>query len=446
MGAMVPNSGQVQHAKSLLTAERDTGAGSRVGPRPLRVLVAPHTLAIGGSPLTAIDLAAGVRDRGHEVTVYGVPGPLEDHIAAKELPFVPARQLRYRPAPSRIAQLAALARRRRLDIIHGYEWPPCLDGFFGAHLAGGTRLMCTVYSMEVPPYVPRTVPIIMGTPALRDEAAAAGYQHAWLLEPPIDTQADRPGFAPGNFRAERGISAEQRLVVCASRLALNAKLESLVESIDAVDRIVGDLPVRYFLLGEGDASESLQARARAVNARHGREVITIPGPVRDPRSAYDAADVVVGMGTTALRGLAFEKPVIVQGERGFAVPFTPETSAQFLARGMWGLGDGTPAGERVAGALRQLLTDPARRASLGRFGRRIVEERFSLTSRIDHQVELYRRTMAFPVERDVREAARVAGRALQLEWHMHDPRRKRARALEARARYEAAQRLTQGIT
>jgi len=306
--------------------------------------------------------------------------------------------------------------------------------------------VCTVYSMDVPPYVPRTVPLVMGTPALRDEATAAGFGHAWLLEPPIDTQRDQHGAETDDFRAERGIAPDDRLVVCTSRLALTAKLESLVEAMDAVNIVAADLPVRFFVLGEGDAHETLLARADAVNRRHGREVITLPGPVADPRGAYAAADVVVGMGTSILRGMAFGKPVIVQGEQGFATPFTPETSSHFLAIGMWGLGDGTPAGERMAATLRELLSDPALRASLGRYGRNVVEERFALTLAIEHQIDLYRQAMQVPVERNPRETSRVAVKALELEWHNHDPRRKRARAREARARYEAAQKLVESPT
>ena len=130
-------------------------------------------------------------------------------------------------------------------------------------------------------------------------------------------------------------------MVCTSRIALNAKLEALVEAVDAVDLLAGELPVRLVIVGDGDAREPLAARAAAVNQRWNRTVVTLTGADPDPRPAYAAADVVLGMGTSTLRGLAFAKPGIVQGERGFATTFTPETSEMFLHQGMWGLGNGT---------------------------------------------------------------------------------------------------------
>ena len=50
----------------------------------------------------------------------------------------------------------------------------------------------------------------------------------------------------------------------------------------------------------------------------GRQVVLLTGEIADPRSAYAAADVVVGQGGSALRGMAFGKPLIVVGEEGFS--------------------------------------------------------------------------------------------------------------------------------
>ena len=133
----------------------------------MRLLVYPHDLSIGGSQINAIDLAAGAAAAGHDVSVYGIPGPLVDYITERGLTYIPARTLHYRPAPSRIAQLATIARQNRIDLIHAYEWPSCLDAYYGASLCLNVPLLCTVLSMDVMPYVPASVPLIMGTAGSR---------------------------------------------------------------------------------------------------------------------------------------------------------------------------------------------------------------------------------------------------------------------------------------
>lgn len=404
----------------------------------MRLLVAPHDLGIGGSQLNAIELAAGAAEAGHDVIVYGREGPLVERIESLGLEFVAARPLRYRPAPSRIAQLTRLARRRRLDLIHAYEWPPCLDAYYGAHLSVGVPLLCTVLSMSVSPYVPSSVPLVMGTRALSEEARRSHRAPVWTLEPPVDTTTDTPTIDGSALRRAQGIGTEQLLAVTVSRLALELKLDALVEAIDAVDELAGELPLTLLIAGDGPAAEALRARAAEVNRRHRREAIRFAGALADPRPAYAAADLVLGMGGSSLRGLAFAKPLIVQGEGGFSKPFEPATLDYFIQHGFWGVGAGQPNAHRLAAQIRDLLADGERRAELGRYGRRTVVERFSSQRASAVQLGIYELVLSAARRRRLGEALGTAGRALRLEIDNHDPRRKRALASAEESRLARA--------
>jgi L-malate glycosyltransferase len=282
----------------------------------MRILVYAHDLAIGGSQINAIDLAAAAARAGHDVMVYGIPGPLVAYIEQRGLRFIAARRLRYRPAPSRIAQLTVIARRERLDLVHAYEWPPTLDAYFGPGLLAGVPVLSTVLSMTVPPYIPASLPLIMGTADLGKAAQAVHRGDVWVIEPPIDVSEDHPALDGRAFRAEHGVRDSELLIVTVSRLAVDLKLDALVRGIDATARLAPRHPVRLIIVGGGPAHEALQQRAEQVNRRCGRPLVTLTGPSLNPRLAYAAADVVVGMGSSALRAMAIGKPVIVQGERG----------------------------------------------------------------------------------------------------------------------------------
>ena len=193
----------------------------------MRLIIAPHDLGIGGSQINAIDLAAGVADAGHDVTVFGVPGPLVEYIERKGLPFVAAHPLPYRPAATRIAQMLRLSRRHRIDLIHAYEWPPCLDAYFGAHLVDRVPILCTVLGMFVSPFVPSPLPLVMGTNSLADEARAMRDGPVWTIEPPIDTDADHPSVDGSVFRRRHHVLPDELLVVTVSRLAIDLKLTRL---------------------------------------------------------------------------------------------------------------------------------------------------------------------------------------------------------------------------
>ena len=407
----------------------------------MRILVAPHDLNIGGSQINAIDLAAGAAEAGHEVMVYGVPGPLVDLVRSRGLDFVAARPLRYRPAPSRIAQLTMLARRRRLDLIHAYEWPPCLDAYYGAHLVLGVPLLCTVLSMSVSPLVPRSIPLVMGTEALGDEARRTHAAPVWVLEPPIDVESDHPAIDGTTFRRDCGIAHDSMLVVTVSRLAIDLKLDALVNAIDAADLLAARLPVRLAVVGDGPAAAALQERAADVNRRWGREVVSFTGPMQDPRAAYAAADLVIGMGSSALRALSIGRPVVVQGEEGFSKTFEAETLPYFLRHGLWGRGENGWTVERLADQLHEVLSDPRRRAELGAFGRQTVEERFSLSRGVARQLDIYREVRARGRRTSSADAAIAAGRAVRLEIDNHDPRQKHARRRTEQSQLSSTSRL-----
>ena len=186
------------------------------------------------------------------------------------------------------------------------------------------------------------------------------------------------------------------------------KLEGILTLIE-VTRLMADeaggLVIHLTIVGDGPAMPEVRAAAdlanRATAGRYAGDIVTLTGELSDPRPAYAAADIAVGMGGSALRSLAFGKPLIVQGEGGFFEVLDPGTLSCFLEQGFFGQAhlDPAEASARLRSLLQGLAQDSARRVRLGLWGRELVEERFSLTAAAERQVELYRRAMLSPVSR-----------------------------------------------
>ncbi len=396
----------------------------------------PHDLAVGGSQINAIDLAGAVRDRGHDVMVYGVPGPLVRHIRGHGLRYVEASPQQYRPAPQRIAQIRELAKRERVEVIHGYEWPPCLDAYFGAHLVGRVGLVCTVLSMAVSPLVPRTLPLIMGTEDLAAAARAAGHADVAVLEPPIDVSGDHPGVDGSAVRRSLGLASGELLVVTVSRLAVDLKLDALERAVAAVGNIARRRPARLLVVGGGEADRHLRARAADIDAACGRQVVHFAGEQLDPRPYYAAADVVLGMGSSSMRAMAMGRPVVVQGEHGFSLTCEQATLGTFLRQGFWGLGDDGPI-DLLQAQIERLLDDGRLRLELGRFGRRLMCERFALPAAAERLEAVYQAVAERESARRPLDVATVAGRAAVAELRLHSPRRQREHDRVRRLRLSA---------
>lgn len=392
----------------------------------MRVLVFPHSMELGGSQTNAVELAAGVRDRGHDVVVYADDGPMLDRVAALGLTHLRRHPARLRPGAGTALHLRGLVRELGIDVLHGYEWPPALECWGASRAPGGPTpaTVATVMSMAVAPFLPRAMPLVVGTETIRRSAAAGRSGPVVLLEPPVDVRANAPGLdlAPPSGL---GLAPDALTVVAVSRLAPELKLEGLLSAISAVDLLAAELPVQLLIVGDGPAGDRVRAAAREVNDRHNRACVVVAGEHRDPRWAYAAADVCLGMGGSALRGAAFGAPLVVQGEGGFFATLTEATLPQFLTQGWYGVGPDPTAGPaRLVACLRPLLAATLR-ARLGAFARQVVLDRFSL----DAAAELQERVYLDAVAARRRRAADAAD-AVRSGWGVagHQVRRRVARS------------------
>lgn len=343
----------------------------------MRVLVYPHLLSIGGSQLAAIDCAAAVRDRGHDVLVFGQPGALTEHITAVGLPYLRAPEPQRRPSRGVMAALRRVVAAEHIDVVHAYEWPPALEAFYALANRPGTTVVCTVMSMAIAPFLPEGLPLLVGTRQLQEHTQRGRYGPVGLLEPPVDVKANRPDGSGAAFRRRWDLAADRPTIVCVSRMAHQLKLDGLARSIRAVGTLAAAQPVQLVLVGDGPARAELEALAHEVNRGLGWRCVLLTGALADPRPAYDCADIVLGMGASILRGMAFAKPAICLGEQGFAQVVSPESLDEFLWQGFYGVGDDRDGDDRLRRLLAELLADPGRRDRLAAYSRALVRDRFS---------------------------------------------------------------------
>jgi glycosyltransferase involved in cell wall biosynthesis len=347
----------------------------------VKVIIFSHRLEIGGTQINAIDLATRLRDHhGIEPILFATPGPARDLIDERGLRFEAAPDARFHPSMRRISALRALARREGAELVHAWDWWQCLEAYYGLHLPSGVPMIVTDMMMELTRILPRSILSTFGTPEVLDQAKERGYQRARLLVPPIDIDENSSGASKADeFRARLGLGQDEIVIVTVSRLSRHLKAESLVRTVSATGLIGGDLPVRLVIVGGGEARKELDVEAGRVNEMLGRKAVVFAGELSDPRGAYAAADIVVGMGGSSLRGAAFGKPVVVVGENGFSRPLNPETGEWFYYHGMFGHGNGDPGNKQLSDNLRELAKNCEAREKGGAYAHKFVTEKFSLS-------------------------------------------------------------------
>ncbi|TDD70936.1 glycosyltransferase [Jiangella aurantiaca] len=384
-----------------------------------QVLVQLDNLELGGAQINAVQLSAAVAEHGYESLLVGPSDTLPTGPSVLDVSAdykVPARA--YERPPSLFAHARVLSRFARgcgASLVHAFSTSE-RAAYWGAGLLGRRALVRTIYEMSFDPRTHPSIPLVIGTGYLRDELAGRPGG-ATLVSPPVDTARDAPGgIGRAAFRRELGLDAETVVLVIVSRLSEEMKARSVEDAINAVERL-GDPRVRLVVVGTGDAAARLRGVAEAVNTRLGRTAVIFTGPLADPRPAYDAADVVLGMGSSAARGLAFGKPLVVLGERGWSAVFREPDVEAIFRNSFWSPAEVTDGAGLLAAHLRVLVGDTAERDRLGTAARAFAEANFGLPAMAERLAGVYddalRTTSSRLWMRDLRMEGRILAAKLE---------------------------------
>ena len=398
----------------------------------MKVLVFPHHLEIGGSQTNAIDLATAVRDRhGHDIVFCATPGPAGELLAERGFRLIELPMPRSAPSPTLMRAVRRIAIEEQPDLLHAYDWQQILDAFYGVHLRDRLPMLGTVMSMAVL-RLPRSLPLTYGTAGLVEEARGMRSGPVSLIEPPVDTDANAPGAVDEEpFRLLADLQGPGLVIAVVSRLTSWLKLEGISRAIQATGQLAVDHDLTFVIVGGGPMHDTLAAEARQVNDAAGRRVVLLTGPMLDPRPAYQAADIVIGMGGSMIRGMSFAKPAVVLGEGGFSEIFDESTSPLFLNQGFYGVGAPGHSSDLV-GQLRRLVDDPELRSKLGSYAHEQAVARFGLDASADNLNLIYTETLSHrvPLGRECLDGTIVLGelaarraKALAIEAHGRDANR-----------------------
>lgn len=361
-----------------------------------RVLVQINSLALGGTQINAVDLAAALKDHGYESVLVGprdtIPeGPTLFEVAAERNVRLETFE-RPRTTLQGSLMMARLARKYKADLVHVYGSWTARPALLGSCFLGRRPLALTIYEMAVDPDTPKSPALIVGTQYLVEDLANRG-EGVDLISPPVDTTRDDSNLVDtSEFLLQHSIREDQRKIVMVTRLDDDMKACGVEQAIAAVDNIAHS-DVVLVIVGGGDAEDRIRTEAQRVNSRHGREVVVMTGPISDPRPAYAAADVMIGMGGSAARSLSFGKPLIVTGEYGWFKTFTPETSGELFRNSFWSPSSMDQPVEKLIACLEPLLADADLRAELGTYGRAFATTKFGLSAMSGRLAQIYARTM-----------------------------------------------------
>ena len=205
------------------------------------------------------------------------------------------------------------------------------------------------------------------TEGVRDAVEAKGvdpHQLAWLPNG-ADTEMFAPGPEDPSVRVELGLVEGEHLFLYAGTHGYVHGLEVVLDAAE----LLADAPVRFVLVGDGSEKSSLQRQA----SERGLTNVTFLAPVAPDEVARLLRSSTAGLATvragdvykTVRSAKMFPTmssgiPVIYSGD---------DEGARLVAKVGAGFVTAPGDGAALAGAVRELIVAPERRAQLGRAGR-----------------------------------------------------------------------------
>ncbi|HEX2375352.1 MAG TPA: GNAT family N-acetyltransferase [Actinomycetota bacterium] len=353
---------------------------------------------------------------GHEVTGISAPGPHAAALEAAGIRFLPWRNATraWNPlADARaLAELVALLRRERFDLVHTHNPKPGVLGRLAARLAGVPLVVNTVHGLYATPEDRlRKRAAVLGLEWLAGRCSdlelyqseedlrwarrlrLAGKGRSHLLGNGTDTGHFDPARVPveraAALRRELGLPADALVVGAVGRLVVEKGYRELFTAARVVHR--ADPRVRFLVVGAPDL-EKADAITEAELVRAAGDVV-VTGWRDDVRDLLAVMDVFVlaswreGMPRSAIEAAAMGKALVLTDIRGCREVARNAREALLVP-------PRDPAA--LARAIARLAADPALRRRLGAAARSRALERFSEADVAERVVDHYRRLTGVP--------------------------------------------------
>jgi glycosyltransferase involved in cell wall biosynthesis len=353
-----------------------------------------HTACAPGSPARPTPTFRALKDIPD---VHVVPVDLGPELAGRRSPIDKARGLwATLPALVSLARLARYIRRHDIQIIHASDRPR--DAFASNVLARLTGAKCIVHvhvgygswmtrlrrwSLK------RADALIAISDFVKGSLVSSGHERrtTHVVLNAIDVDDWQPGVGRDEIRRELGLPETAPVLVTVCRLFGAKGPEQLIRALAIVRQEQPD--VRLLIVGDDGPMQGSYERQLAdlVHELGLDDHVVFTGRRSDVPRLMAAADVYAmpsfdePFGLVFLEAMAMQRPVVALDNGG-----TPEV----VEHGRNGLLSAPGDVEAFAANVLVLLRDPELREQMGRFGRRRVEERFTIGRMAQDTASVYR--------------------------------------------------------
>ena len=366
-----------------------------------KVLMALMGLEIGGAETHVVELSKELHRQGWEVVVVSNGGVYEHELtdAGIRCYHAPLHKRNLALMHRSLRILRRVIREEKPNVVHAHARIPALlcgmlqkeMGFPFVTSAHWVFYVNFVLS-RIANWGERTIAVSDDIKQYLIDNYGVPAEHISVTINGIDTEKFSPEVSGEKVLREFGLDASRPVISYVSRMDESRALVAR-QLVAIAPRLREAIPgVQLLIAGGGDVFDEIKAKAAAANAAAGEPYVVMTGARTDINEIVAAGNLFVGVSRAALEAMAAAKPVIVAGNEGYIGLFAEDklTLAQsnnFCCRGCE-MSDEERLYEDITKSLCKL--SPDERAELGRYGREVIKEYYSVSRMARDAEEAYR--------------------------------------------------------
>ena len=362
---------------------------------PLRILQVNSLFTGGGVDNQTLELSAGLRDLGDDVTLAVAADSRWEHRARALGVRVATFRRRSAAKNAMMRCLIGLIRQHRIQIIHAHQGRDYWPAILAARLAGrGTRVVVTRHLMAEPRRLSRLL-LLRNANVIAVSQAVERVIRAHLKGPQERIHQIYCGLDFSRFLTERTPEVwnyrqklgwpESAIVFAVVGSFHFPRGKGQLEFLEAAARLNKEFPeARFAILGYGEMESMLKERISVLGLEGVANVFAFHDDIPLFMSAMDVlvhpTTFTEAFPLVTLEALASGRPVIASRRDGIVEGFVEGEHGIFLPPGE------VPA---LVEAMRTMARDPAMRERFGRAGCAHVRARFGRDTLARRTRELY---------------------------------------------------------
>lgn len=358
----------------------------------MKILLAHMWMVIGGAETHVVELARGLTQAGHDVTVASMGGVWVDELLSAGVKHVsvplhtknPISMLR-----SRII-LKKLIKKEKFDIVHAHSRIP-------AFICGGLAKELPFKFVTSTHAVFKVNSLLARLSDWGEHTFAVSCDIKQYLIDNYKTPSDNitltiNGIDTEKFSKKDTKSGDDFKIMYVSRLEKEIALPAYL-LCDVAERLSEKIPgLEIVIVGDGGVFADIEAKAKEVNRKIGREAVKLTGARTDISEVVKEGDLFVGVSRAALEAMSLEMPVILAGQQGYIgvldeskLPLARLTN--FTCRG-----ERLPEAEDIYSDILSLYNlGKEGREALGKMGRSEVLRNYSVAKMVEDHIQAYAR-------------------------------------------------------